>query len=89
MTYSQGNPVIENFADYTYKYRDKILVGVICGVFVLFQPYSGLYSDLWSSAVILFALLSGRLPYQEGDSGAVVRQIKAPLAFPSYLSLGE
>ena len=53
------------------------------------QPYDGRTSDLWSIGVVLYALVCGQLPYQEGDMKRLLMQINSPLMFPSRLSFGK
>ncbi|KAK7686239.1 hypothetical protein QCA50_010459 [Cerrena zonata] len=39
--------------------------------------YDGSLSDIWSCGVILFALVSGRLPFNDEDSGRVLEAVRA------------
>eukprot|EP00117_Sycon_ciliatum_P013296 scpid52163/ scgid14014/ Testis-specific serine/threonine-protein kinase 2; Serine/threonine-protein kinase 22B len=74
-------------------YRDGQLLHTFCGSVayacpeILYgQPYDGRTSDLWSIGVVLYALVCGQLPYQEGDMKRLLMQINSPLIFPSRLS---
>ena len=40
------------------------------------RPYNGSASDIWSCGVILFALLAGRLPFDDEDLHALLEKVK-------------
>ncbi|KAH7108311.1 Pkinase-domain-containing protein [Auriculariales sp. MPI-PUGE-AT-0066] len=44
---------------------------IVCG-----KHYEGAPSDIWSCGVILFALLSGRLPFDDKDIHVLLRKVK-------------
>jgi 5'-AMP-activated protein kinase catalytic alpha subunit len=39
------------------------------------HSYHGLKADIWSSGVILFAMLAGYLPFEDPDTGKLYRKI--------------
>ncbi|OHT16652.1 hypothetical protein TRFO_13084 [Tritrichomonas foetus] len=51
------------------------------------SPYNGQKSDMWSIGVILFAMVTGQLPWTSKDQAQIIQQIKsAEYKIPSYLS---
>ena len=49
-------------------------------------PYNGSASDIWSCGIILFALLAGRLPFDDDDLGALLEKVKiAKFEIPSHI----
>lgn len=54
---------------------------------IMRKPYCGTEIDLWSSGVILFALLSAKLPFDEDKLGQLFQKIKSgDYVFPKYFS---
>jgi serine/threonine-protein kinase HSL1, negative regulator of Swe1 kinase len=43
---------------------------------VMGMPYNGSTSDIWSCGIILFALLAGKLPFDDDDLGALLEKVK-------------
>lgn len=39
------------------------------------KPYFGLKSDIWSTGVILYAMLAGYLPYEDPDTAKLYKKI--------------
>ena len=51
------------------------------------KPYDGQKSDMWSMGVILFAMLTGQLPWSSKEHAQLLQQIKnADFKIPTYLS---
>ncbi|KAK3938408.1 hypothetical protein QBC46DRAFT_440550 [Diplogelasinospora grovesii] len=51
------------------------------------QYYKGSAADIWSMGVILFAMLAGRLPFDEADTGLMLAKARrAEYEMPPYLS---
>ena len=49
-------------------------------------PYNGSASDIWSCGIILFALLAGRLPFDDDDLATLLEKVKvAKFEFPSHI----
>ena len=54
---------------------------------ILGQKYSGSGVDIWSSGIVLFAMLCGYLPFTETDEQRLYKKItEGKLYFPYYLS---
>lgn len=51
------------------------------------QSYSPLQADLWSCGIILFAMLSGHLPFCDADTHTLFKKILAcSYKVPSHIS---
>ena len=49
-------------------------------------PYNGSASDIWSCGIILFALLAGRLPFDDDDLATLLEKVKiARFEIPSHI----
>ena len=49
-------------------------------------PYNGSASDIWSCGIILFALLAGRLPFDDDDLATLLERVKiAKFEVPSHI----
>ena len=64
------------------KNNDEILLKTACGSpcyaapeMVLGKKYKGLDVDIWSSGIILFAMVSGFLPFEDDDNESIYRKI--------------
>lgn len=51
------------------------------------QRYLGLRVDIWSCGVILFAMLAGYLPFEDGNTAALYKKIlTCDYQIPSWVS---
>ncbi|MCQ2816547.1 MAG: protein kinase [archaeon] len=51
------------------------------------EPYKGITSDIWSSGIVLFAMLTGTLPFDDANDDVLYSKIiKGKFHMPSYLS---
>lgn len=51
------------------------------------KPYNGLEVDIWSSGIILYAMLCGYLPFEDPDTDKLYKKIvKCQYTFPGYIS---
>ena len=49
-------------------------------------PYNGSASDIWSCGIILFALLAGKLPFDDDDLATLLEKVKiAKFEIPSHI----
>lgn len=49
-------------------------------------PYNGSASDIWSCGIILFALLAGKLPFDDDDLATLLEKVKAArFEIPSHI----
>lgn len=52
------------------------------------KKYNGLSADIWSSGVILFAMVCGYLPFEDADTAKLYKKIMAgKFDMPDFLSL--
>ncbi|CAK82168.1 unnamed protein product (macronuclear) [Paramecium tetraurelia] len=51
------------------------------------KKYNGLHIDIWSSGVILFAMMAGYLPFEDPNTSQLYKKIMAgEFKFPKYIS---
>ena len=75
-------------------YKEKGLLSTACGSpcyaapeMIAGEKYNGLNVDLWSSGVILFALICGYLPFDDDDTPVLYKKImKGEYSIPSFVS---
>ncbi|XP_065194023.1 testis-specific serine/threonine-protein kinase 1-like [Sycon ciliatum] len=50
------------------------------------QPYDGRKSDMWSIGVVLYAMVCGKLPFNDADMKTLILQINSRISFPKRVS---
>ena len=76
------------------QYYDKELLNTPCGSpcyaapeMIMGKKYNGLYSDLWSCGIVLYAMVCGYLPFEDKDNEKLYRKIiNGKLDFPERIS---
>ena len=52
------------------------------------NKYNGFYIDVWSTGIILFAMICGYLPFEDNDNEVLFKKIlKCKVFYPSHVSL--
>ncbi|KAG8331404.1 testis-specific serine/threonine-protein kinase 3-like [Homalodisca vitripennis] len=78
---SDGIPILSETFCGSYAYASpEILKGV---------PYDPTLSDVWSMGVVLFAMVFGKLPFDDTNYNKLVRQVQSKLKFPSDPAVSE
>ena len=75
-------------------YKNSEKLGTACGSpcyaapeMIRGEKYNGLKVDIWSSGIILYALICGYLPFDDNDTQILYQKIiKGEFSIPSYLS---
>ena len=76
-------------------YKDNELLKTACGSpcyaapeMIAGKKYSGLRVDIWSSGIILYALICGYLPFEDADTTELYKKIiSGDFDIPSFVSL--
>lgn len=72
---SDGSPVLSETFCGSYAYASpEILKGI---------AYDPLLSDVWSMGVVLYAIVFGKLPFDDTNYNKLVKQVQSKLKFPS------
>ena len=51
------------------------------------KRYTGVEVDIWSSGIILFAMICGYLPFEDPDTATLYKKIlKGEFTIPSFIS---
>ena len=51
------------------------------------KRYQGIKTDLWSSGIILYAMLCGYLPFEDSNTAELYKKIiSSPLKMPEFLN---
>ncbi|XP_006635900.2 testis-specific serine/threonine-protein kinase 5-like isoform X1 [Lepisosteus oculatus] len=92
---AQGYVKLTDFG-FANNYTDKsVLMNTFCGSvaytapeILLAQTYNGEQADLWSLGVILYAMVTGKLPYHERHPRKLVQLMRKDLPFNQPVSPG-
>ena len=89
---SQHRLLISDFG-FARTLEGKQLLETSCGSYAYAAPevimgdsYKGESADIWSMAVILYAMVTGRLPFKDSDVKSLLCDISKLLRFPSRVS---
>ncbi|KAG5676423.1 hypothetical protein PVAND_006261 [Polypedilum vanderplanki] len=52
-------------------------------------PYDPFMSDVWAMGVVLFAMVFGRLPFDDRDPAKLIRQVLMPINFPFKVTVSD
>ncbi|XP_065663780.1 testis-specific serine/threonine-protein kinase 5 isoform X7 [Hydra vulgaris] len=96
---SDGKEVIK-ITDFGFATRfptnKNVLLETFCGSYAYAAPeilqaekYDGKIADIWSLGVILFAMINGKLPYNDRNICALIEQTKEKPRFSSRVSVSE
>ncbi|XP_065682916.1 testis-specific serine/threonine-protein kinase 5 isoform X2 [Hydra vulgaris] len=96
---SDGKEIIK-ITDFGFATRfpsnKNVLLETFCGSYAYAAPeilqaekYDGKIADIWSLGVILFAMINGKLPYNDRNLCALIEQTKEKPRFSSRVSVSE
>lgn len=72
---SEGNPILSETFCGSYAYASpEILKGI---------PYEPQLSDVWSMGVVLYAMVFGKLPFDDTNYNKLVKQVQSKVKYPS------
>ncbi|XP_054278614.1 testis-specific serine/threonine-protein kinase 3-like [Macrosteles quadrilineatus] len=78
---SDGSPVLSETFCGSYAYASpEILKGI---------AYDPMLSDVWSMGVVLYAMVFGKLPFDDTNYNKLVKQVQSKLKFPSEPVVSE
>jgi serine/threonine protein kinase len=91
----KGRMKLADFGFSTWK-KDGVLMKTFCGStsyaapeILKHIPYDGIQADIWSLGVVLYAILTRSLPFDDDNVARVIRRIEsAKFKIPSHLSNG-
>lgn len=78
---SNGSPILSETFCGSYAYASpEILKGI---------PYDPQMSDVWSMGVVLFAMVFGRLPFDDSNYNKLLKQVQSKVKFPVDPAVSE
>ncbi|CRK93679.1 CLUMA_CG007208, isoform A [Clunio marinus] len=78
------------------KALDPMLSETYCGSFAYASPellkstpYDPFMSDIWAMGCVLYAMVFGRLPFDDKYPGRLIRQVQQPVQFPTSVHASD